>query len=199
MPDEPPMYSPLDILENSRAKSVDLDVLGPKLGTEINIVDAVPCRIAFGRGKERHFCFVALSIGISGWLLLAEELPLKQGYGVVRVAAPLAGSNPRIDDKRSKWLHLCIRPLTLPFIDTLKSGTFGRAKSKPAIDGRWILAFRDEQSCKWAESMILEKLHQQGREVEKRLHPLLELDRPKSDLDTSGSAPESLPEVESSL
>lgn len=56
-------------------------------------VDAVPCRIAFERGKERHFCFLAISVGTSGWILLAEELPLKQHFGVVRVAAPLAGSN----------------------------------------------------------------------------------------------------------
>lgn len=56
-------------------------------------VDAVPCRIAFERGKERHFCFLPISLGTSGWVVLAEELPLKQHYGVVRVAAPLAGSN----------------------------------------------------------------------------------------------------------
>jgi hypothetical protein len=38
-------------------------------------VDAVPCRIAFERGKE------------------LEELPLKQERGIVRVMAPLAGSD----------------------------------------------------------------------------------------------------------
>lgn len=53
--------------------------------------EAVPCRIAFERGKERHFCFLAISVGTSGWVILAEELPLKPHYGVVRVAAPLAG------------------------------------------------------------------------------------------------------------
>ena len=56
-------------------------------------VGALPCRIAFERGKERHFWFVAISMGTSGWILLAEELPLKQNHGVVRVAAPLAGCN----------------------------------------------------------------------------------------------------------
>lgn len=55
--------------------------------------NAVPCRIAFERGKERHFCFLAISVGTSGWLVLAEELPLKKPYGVVRVTAPLAGCN----------------------------------------------------------------------------------------------------------
>lgn len=56
-------------------------------------VNALPCRIAFERGKERHFCFLAVSMGTSGWVLLSEELPLKQNYGVVRVSAPLAGTN----------------------------------------------------------------------------------------------------------
>lgn len=56
-------------------------------------VNAVPCRIAFERGKERHFCFLAISVGTSGWLVLAEELPLKKPYGIVRVAAPLSGCN----------------------------------------------------------------------------------------------------------
>lgn len=54
-------------------------------------MDAVPCRIAFERGKERHFQFLALSIGSSGWLVLAEELPMKTQRGVVRVVAPLSG------------------------------------------------------------------------------------------------------------
>jgi hypothetical protein len=53
----------------------------------------VPCRIAFERGKERHFSFLALSMGASGWLVLAEESPLKQHFGVVRLSVPLAGSN----------------------------------------------------------------------------------------------------------
>lgn len=56
-------------------------------------VHALPCRIAFERGKERHFHFLAVSVGTLGWVLLAEELPLKQNYGIVRVAAPLAGTN----------------------------------------------------------------------------------------------------------
>lgn len=56
-------------------------------------VDAVPCRIAFERGKERHFCFLAISHGTSGWILLLEQLPLKQERGIVRVMAPLAGSD----------------------------------------------------------------------------------------------------------
>jgi len=55
--------------------------------------NALPCRIAFERGKELHVYFLAISIGISGWLVLAEELPLKKSHGVVRSLAPLAGCN----------------------------------------------------------------------------------------------------------
>ncbi|XP_057981362.1 protein TRANSPARENT TESTA 9 isoform X2 [Malania oleifera] len=95
LPDQPPVGPPINISTNSRAKAAGLDVLGPKPGTELKLDDAVPCRIAFERGKERHFYFLAASIGSSGWVILADELPLKQHYGVVRVAAPLAGCNNR--------------------------------------------------------------------------------------------------------
>lgn len=59
----------------------------------LSSVGAIPCRIAFERGKERHFYFLALSVGSSGWLVLVEELPVKPGRGLVRVVAPLAGCN----------------------------------------------------------------------------------------------------------
>ncbi|CAA6653715.1 unnamed protein product [Spirodela intermedia] len=99
-----------------------LGFLVPKPGTEF---DAISCRIAFERGKERHFCFLAI-------------LPLNQEKGIIRVAAPLAGSNPRADERQPKWLHLRIRPSTLPTRDAASN-------RKVLVDGRWTLAFRDEQ------------------------------------------------------
>uniref|UniRef100_A0A2P2KZM3 Uncharacterized protein LOC103950464 isoform X2 n=1 Tax=Rhizophora mucronata TaxID=61149 RepID=A0A2P2KZM3_RHIMU len=176
LPEQPYIYPPTDAPENSRARTAGLDALGPKPGTKLNLVDAVPCRIAFERGKERHFCFLAISVGISGWLLLAEELPQKEHQGVVRVAAPLAGSNPRVDDKHSRWLHLRIRPSTLPFLDPAKSASHGELKTKALVDGRWTLAFRDEQACNSAFSMVLEEINLQCNEVERRLKPLLDLE-----------------------
>ncbi|XP_022755506.1 uncharacterized protein LOC111303477 isoform X2 [Durio zibethinus] len=176
LPEQPPILPPIDIPEISRARTAGLDVSGPKPGTEIRLVHALPCRIAFERGKERHFCFLAVSMGTLGWVLLAEELPLKQHYGVVRVTAPLAGTNPRIDDKHSRWLHLRIRPSTLPFLDPPKSGTFGKMRIKTLVDGRWTLAFRDDESCKTALSMIIEEINLQSSEVERRLKPVLDLE-----------------------
>ncbi|XP_008799469.2 protein TRANSPARENT TESTA 9-like isoform X2 [Phoenix dactylifera] len=176
--DLPPIHSPIDSPVSSQTKTVGLDVLVPKPGCEINLVNALPCRIAFERGKERHFRFLALSRGTSGWILLAEELPLNQQSGIIRVTAPLAGSDPRIDEKHSKWLHLCIRPSTFPFLDPAKYDAFSKGKAKILVDGRWTLAFRDEQSCKTAESMVIEEINLQRREVEQRLKPLLELDIP---------------------
>ncbi|PON75424.1 CLEC16A-like protein [Trema orientale] len=175
LPDQPPMNPPAHVYENVRAKAAGIGASGPKPGSELRLVDAVPCRIAFERGKERHFSFLPISWGTSGWIVLAEELPLKQHYGVVRVAAPLAGSSPRIDSKHSRWLHLRIRPSTLPFVDPARSGAIGKAKTKALIDGRWTLAFRDEESCKRALSMILEEINLQGDEVERRLRPLLDI------------------------
>ncbi|TYH36358.1 hypothetical protein ES332_D13G258800v1 [Gossypium tomentosum] len=176
LPEQPPIQPQIDIPEISRARAAGLDVSGPKPGTEAKFVHALPCRIAFERGKERHFHFLAVSVGTLGWVLLAEELPLKQNYGIVRVAAPLAGTNPRIDDKHARWLHLRIRPSTLPFLDAPKSGTPGETRIKSLVDGRWTLAFRDDKSCKTALSMILEEINLQNMEVERRLKPVLDLE-----------------------
>ncbi|RVW16171.1 hypothetical protein CK203_074341 [Vitis vinifera] len=168
LPDQPPILPPIDVPQSFRAKAAGLGVLGPKPGTELRLVDAVPCRISFER---------AVSMETSGWVLLAEELPLKQHYGVVRVTAPLAGSNPKIDDKHARWLHLRIRPSTLPFLDSDKRTTYAKVNKKALVDGRWTLAFSDEYSCKSALSMILEEINLQSNEVERRIRPLLDLER----------------------
>lgn len=173
LPDQPPIHPPADVPEISRAKSAGLNIIGPKLSTELNLVDAVPCRIAFERGKERHFSFLAISMGISGWIILAEEFPQKAHYGTVRVVAPLAGSNPRIDGRHTRWLHLRIRPSTLPLTETEKNAANLKLKSKSMVDGRWTLAFKDEASCKSALTMIQEEINLQCTEVERRLAPLL--------------------------
>ncbi|KAL6575205.1 hypothetical protein OROMI_012490 [Orobanche minor] len=184
LPDQAPVLSATNTPEKSRVKNAGVDLPGLKPNAEITLVDALPCRIAFERGKERHFQFLALSTGSSGWLVLAEELPMKRQRGVVRVLAPLAGCNPRIDDKHSRWLHLRIRPSSFPFKDTTNytTTTRGKVKSKALVDGRWTLAFRDEEACKYALSMILEEVNFLSHEVERILQPLLKLERCLDDL-----------------
>lgn len=189
-PDQPPMCPPASSPESFRARMAGIDASGPKPGIELKLVDGVPCRIAFERGKERHFHFLAISMGASGWLVLAEELPLKRHFGVVRVSAPLAGSNPKIDDKHSRWLHLRIRPSTLPFLDPLKSSAHGKGKTKALVDGRWTLAFRDDESCKSALSMVLEETKLQSNEVERRLKPLFDFEKGVESSDCSIRPPE---------
>ncbi|CAN6242258.1 unnamed protein product, partial [Urochloa humidicola] len=169
--DQPPIYPSIDLPVNTRANAADLGGSVPKPGIEVNL--------AFERGKERHFCFLAISNGSSGWILLLEELPLKQDRGIVRVMAPLAGSDPRIDEKHEKWLHLRIRPSTLPFLDSEKHK--GKIK-KYLVDGRWTLAFSDEQSCKAAEAMVIEEMKLQQDAVRKQLQPLVEFDMPEDGL-----------------
>ncbi|KAD4179964.1 hypothetical protein E3N88_28555 [Mikania micrantha] len=173
LPDQPPILPLADFPERSRAKSAALNIFGPKLSTELHLVDAVPCRIAFERGKERHFNFLAVSMGISGWIILAEELPQKPNHGTVRVVAPLAGCNPKIDERHARWLHLRIRPSSLPLTETAKNTASLKLKSKSLVDGRWTLAFKDEASCKSALTMIHEEIDLQCKEVERRLKPLL--------------------------
>ncbi|CAG7902170.1 unnamed protein product [Brassica rapa] len=183
LPEQPPIHPPADRSETSRATTAGLDLTVPKPGTEVKLVDAVPCRIAFERGKERNFSFLALSSssGVSGWIVLAEESLLKPDHGTVRVTAPLAGCNPRIDEKHPKWLHLRIRPSTLPFLDPTKRGVYEKLKSKGLVDGRWTLAFRDDDSCSSACSMVVHEIDLQCREVERRLKPLFDLDRNQQD------------------
>ncbi|XP_047322573.1 protein TRANSPARENT TESTA 9-like isoform X2 [Impatiens glandulifera] len=177
LPDQPTIHPPFDIPEISRAKTVGLDASGPKPGCEIKVVDAVPCRISFERGKDRHLCFLAVAVGISGWLILVEELHSKPGCGIVRVCAPLAGSNPKMDEKHTRWLHLQIRPSTFHHADAAKSSGNSKVKSNGLVDGRWTLAFRTEASCKMALDMVMEEICSQNNEVERRLQPLLELER----------------------
>lgn len=92
---------------------------------------------------------------------------------------------PRIDDKQSRWLHLRIRPSALPFLDPVKSSAYGKVKTKALVDGRWTLAFRDEESCKSALSMVLEETKLQSNEVERSLKPLFDLEK---DVESSKSS-----------
>ncbi|CAI9099301.1 OLC1v1036096C1 [Oldenlandia corymbosa var. corymbosa] len=176
IPEQPPVRVQSDVTQNIRAKQAGIGSLSPKPSSEIKVGDALPCRIAFERGKERHFCFLSVSSGTSGWIILAEELPLKPGCGIVRVVAPLAGCNPRIDDKHPRWLHLRIRPSAFPFADSAKYNTIGKVKTRAFVDGRWTLAFRDEATCMASLSMILEEMQLQSKAVEERLQPLLDPD-----------------------
>lgn len=57
-------------------------------------------------------------------------------------------------------------------------------KTKNLVDGRWTLAFRDEESCKSALGMILEEINFVSEEVHRRLKPLFNLDTTK-DLSSS--------------
>lgn len=187
--EQPPIYPLIDLPVNTRAIAAEFGGTVPKPGIEVNLVDAVPCRIAFERGKERHLCFLAISSGTSGWILLLEELPIKQERGIVRVMAPLAGCDPRIDEKHKKWLHLCIRPSSVPFLEPEKH----KAKTKKyLVDGRWTLAFSDEQSCKAAESMVIEEIKLQQDAVGKQLKPLVEFDMPEDGLQVSQPLHETL-------
>lgn len=65
----------------------------------------------------------------------------------------------------------------------------GKMKTKALVDGRWTLAFKDEESCKSAFSMILNELHSQSTEVERRLKPLLfDDDDPTNSIPLSNSS-----------
>ncbi|KAJ3679462.1 hypothetical protein LUZ60_017473 [Juncus effusus] len=171
-----PMNSPMHSQDNNNPFSDNISL--PKPGSEMELGNGVGCRIAFERGKERHFTFMAVSKGTQGWILLLEESPLKPQVGTVRIIAPLAGSDPRIDEKHPKWLHLRIRPSTLPFLDpSSKLSSFSKlSKPKVLVDGRWTLAFNSEESCEAAFEMVSKEASEQQRGVERELNKLLEND-----------------------
>ena len=56
----------------------------------------MPCRVAFERGKERLVHLLVVLQGTTGSLLLVEDIPFKQKRGMIRVTAPLAGSDVQI-------------------------------------------------------------------------------------------------------
>ncbi|XP_027919665.1 protein TRANSPARENT TESTA 9-like isoform X1 [Vigna unguiculata] len=183
--EQPLIYPPGDLPANCRAQGSGIDVSGPKAGTEVSLGNALPCRIAFEKGKELHVYFLAISLGISGWLVVAEELPLKKSHGVVRSVAPLAGCNPRIDDNHATWLHLQIRTSSLPFVNPVHFKDFRKKKTKASVDGRWTLSFKDEETCKSAFLMTVEEINFLSNEVHRRLKPLLNLETP---IDLPGSS-----------
>lgn len=171
-----PEIPPLDLIKefpaSCRAKCAGLDSV--KVGVEVNLGDAIPCRIAFEEGKDMHVYMLAVVKGSHGWLLLAEEVRSKPRSGVVIAHAPLAGLKPKVDEIHPRWLHLQIRA-DLPSFGS-KVAASGRYKTSQMSDGRWTLAFSDEQACKDANLMILDEMEIQKSFVKYALESLLHVD-----------------------
>ncbi|KAG0577452.1 hypothetical protein KC19_5G157100 [Ceratodon purpureus] len=148
------------------------------VGTEVDISDdAMPCRVAFERGKERQVHLLVVLGETTGSLLLIEDISIKKRRGMIRVTAPLVGSDPRVDEKHATWLHLRIRSPHQPLADV---GKLGLSKTSPRarhlVDGRWILAFDDPEACKHACLFIQEQLAVQRHAVNLIVSPFLATD-----------------------
>eukprot|EP00250_Pteridium_aquilinum_P000284 c10318_g1_i1 orf=684-2747(+) len=176
IPDVPQLKQLKDHVERPKTGRSGIELTTVKRDTEIDLTpgDAIPCRIAFEKGKERSVYLIACSRGAAGWLLLAEDVPLKSRRGIIRVIAALAGSNPKVDEDHPKWLHLRIRSPHPPTTDIAKVGAGGRPKSRRLVDGRWTLAFPDEKTCKYAQTAVLEEIDIQRLAVQQVLEPLLD-------------------------
>eukprot|EP00897_Mesotaenium_endlicherianum_P003075 jgi/Mesen1/2796/ME000170S01896 len=180
LPESPPAATPSPPDESARTGRRGI-TLGHLLeGTELDLTatpgDAMPCKVAFERGKERAVLLLVSSEAALGCLLLAETLPRPHEV-VIRVVAPLAGSKPEVDRKHKKWLHLRIRSPQLPPADAGTLGaqsTFGlKPRAKRLADGRWTLAFQDEEQCRTARLAVLEEICVQSNLVREMLEPLL--------------------------
>ncbi|KAI5063185.1 hypothetical protein GOP47_0021732 [Adiantum capillus-veneris] len=148
IPDVPNLNQPNEPAARPKTGRSGIQLTVVKRDMEIDLTpgDAVPCRIAFEKGKERSVYLLACTKGTGGWLLLAEDVPLKQRRGIIRVTAALAGSNPKVDGDHPKWLHLRIRSPHPPTTDMPRAGSGGRPRSRRLVDGRWTLAFADERT-----------------------------------------------------
>eukprot|EP01018_Ginkgo_biloba_P016707 Gb_04682 [translate_table: standard] len=174
LPEYPQLALMKELPVSSRARSSGLDAETIEVGVELNLCDAIPCRIAFEEGKERHVYMLAIVMGRYGWLLLSQEVLAKPHRGVVFAIAPLAGTKPKIDENHPRWLHLQIRSPAFPSIETQTVGnSTDRYRTNQSIDGRWTLAFSDDQTCKFAKSVILEEMATQSSFVKHMLEPLL--------------------------
>jgi hypothetical protein len=75
---------------------VKLTIILTSLDSWVAADNAMPCRVAFERGKERLVHLLVVLQGTTGSLLLVEDIPFKQKRGMIRVTAPLAGSDVHI-------------------------------------------------------------------------------------------------------
>eukprot|EP00850_Spirogloea_muscicola_P019717 SM000197S05460 [mRNA] locus=s197:215652:223016:+ [translate_table: standard] len=179
VPDEPPSMDITPAPTAARTGRAGISLEHVQEGSELLLVagDAMACRVAFERGKERAVYLQVASSGCAGWLLLSEPAPTRLGYGVVRVIAPLAGCSPRIDEKHNRWLHLRIRSPQIPSPNT---GTLGasaavaQSRASWLADGRWTLAFADEQRARQALTAVAEEIAIQSQAVREILSPLLD-------------------------
>lgn len=69
----------------------------------------MPCRVAFERGKERQVRLIVVLGETTGSLLLVEDSSIRQDRGVIRVTAPLVGSDVR--DRTFTYWYLSSRLL----------------------------------------------------------------------------------------
>lgn len=189
IPDVPQLKQPKDQVERLKTRRSSIQLTAIKRDTEIDLNpgDSIPCRIAFEKGKERSVYLLVFSKGTAGWLLLAEDVPLKPRRGIIRVIAALAGSNPKVDEDHPKWLHLRIRSPHSPSTDVGKVGTSGRPRVRRLVDGRWTLAFPDEKTCKYAQTAVLEEMDIQRSALQQVLEPLLDVSAVPTSRDSVGS------------
>jgi len=196
LPEDPPSNLMKDLPASSRAKRAGVDTVALKVGVPVNLGDAIPCRIAFEEGKEIHVYMLTVVKGAFGWLLLAEKVLDKPHHGIVIAIAPLVGLKPKIDENHQRWLHLRIRADDTTSLDSQIVGVSSRRyRTYRVPDGKWTLAFSDEQACKYAKSTILEEISTQTSFVKGALESMLIVDAatksiaiPPSDLNNAQTA-----------
>ena len=120
----------------------------------------------------KHRCDVAICILFISTFLI-HLFPWRWTV-LLLVSVP---SQPAIDLKHRKWLHLRIRSPQRPQQDAgslaSRSPMGSRAKAKRVADGRWTLAFGDEATCLMAHAEVVRAMREQSEAVRRCVSPLL--------------------------
>ncbi|XP_047311924.1 protein TRANSPARENT TESTA 9-like [Impatiens glandulifera] len=150
------------------------DLSSASFGSEIALGSGIPCKISFSKVGSRDIFVLPVARGMSGKLFLVEKHPLHSKRGVVIAIAPLAGLNPKADEKHRTWLHLQIREFepVIP-LGKNKRDTQASSSSIDEQDGRWTLGFSDANACEAARLSICEEISRQRSCVETLLAPFL--------------------------
>eukprot|EP00898_Chlorokybus_atmophyticus_P006607 jgi/Chlat1/6948/Chrsp52S06614 len=179
VPEQPPLPPPSTPIlpETASAPDTPVDV---KEGTEVPLASslhALPCRVAFERGRERSVYLVVVPAAMPVPLLvLAEPVPTRLNCGVVRAVAPLVGAQPTVDREHPKWLHLVVRSPLPPRDHSIEVGggqMFGGARRRLS-DGRWTVAFSDEEKSANAFKLVIDYMGLLQSSTKQAFAPMLQ-------------------------
>lgn len=163
----------------------DLAMTEVKESCEVDLSNAatIRCTVAFAKGQERSVYFTVYGLPPSELLattsskaadgnsaidvtkfvpvvILAAPSQTHLNAGTVLSVAPLLGTDPAVDGKHPRWLHLHVRPPVRRFVRAIKASEQGNkpliSSWQQLVDGHWVLSFPNEEQAMNAKSLVKE-------------------------------------------